>query len=171
MSKRRGGVRDENRLTVDMTREELARFFEELKKQSNKKKQMNMEATNTATDIADVMNKLQGEVTLHITAKELRDYSDALARSVAEQMTDNVIDGIKGMLGDKMEYMTAKEVMHYFGLSSTYTLFYWNKKGYLRHHKLGGRNVYFREDVLELAKRRRERKSPTARRKSGKENR
>lgn len=117
----------------------------------------------TSYDLKNIINDDAANVMLVISAKDLRDYSEALSRSVAKRITDMVICEIKETFGDRMEYMTSKEVMHYFGLSTTTTLFNWHKTGYLRHHKIGGRNVYLREDVMELAKHRKSSKSPTTR--------
>ena len=87
---------------------------------------------------------------LTLSAADLREFAAAVADNVGRRYAEHTVSEIRAVMGDKMRYCTRKEAMDLLGIKSSATLPMWAKKGYLVPCKVGGKNLYLREDVLRI---------------------
>lgn len=93
-------------------------------------------------------------ITLTISAQDLREFADSIARKTGQELADNTIKEIKRAMGDTALYCTGDEVMKILGISRR-TLDYRIAKKIIIPCKVGAKNLYLREEIVALKERRR----------------
>lgn len=82
-----------------------------------------------------------------ISVSDLREFAASVAENVGRRYAEQTVSEIKAVMGDKMRYCTRREAMDLLGIRSCATLPMWARKGYLVPCRVGGKNLYLREDV------------------------
>lgn len=100
-------------------------------------------------EFIDALASAGANITITMTADELRSFARDIANSVAEQMSSQTVDAIKLAMGDTMKYCTTEEAIEEYGIPQS-TLNSWIAKGYLHPLKKGRKNVYLREELNEV---------------------
>jgi hypothetical protein len=86
-----------------------------------------------------------------MTPSELRDFAEDIARTVAERVSSKTVDAIKDAMGDTMKYCTTDEAVREFNIKLP-TLKSWVAKKVIIPLKRGGKNIYLREDLVRLTR-------------------
>ena len=97
--------------------------------------------------IKEIMQSDDSRMMVTISASDLREFAASVAENVGKRYAEQTVSEIKAVMGDKMRYCTRKEAMELLGIKSCATLPMWAKKGYLVPCKVGGKNLYLREDI------------------------
>lgn len=97
--------------------------------------------------INEIMQSEDTRMMVTISASDLREFATHIAENVGRRYVEQTVSEIKAVMGDKMRYCTRKEAMELLGIRSCATLPMWAKKGYLVPCKVGGKNLYLREDI------------------------
>ena len=84
---------------------------------------------------------------LTLSVADLREFAVVIADNVGRRYAEHTVSEIRAMMGDKMRYCTRKEAMELLGIKSCATLPMWAKKGYLVPCRIGGKNLYLREEI------------------------
>lgn len=88
-------------------------------------------------------------ITLTISANDLRAFADSVAKKTGREMADSTIKEIKRAMGDPALYCTSEDVMNILGISKP-TLSRRIKEKIIIPCKVGARNLYLREDIIAL---------------------
>lgn len=99
--------------------------------------------------IDQVLEQGNGNVMITISATDLKSFAEDIARQTGAELARNTVSAIRSVMGDSMEYCSTEEAMNILGISRT-TLYWYNKKNMLTPCRIGGRNVYLRDDVFSL---------------------
>ena len=100
--------------------------------------------------IKEIMQSDDSRIMVTISASDLREFAASVAENVSRRYAEHTVSEIRAAMGDKMCYCTRKEAMDLLGIKSCATLPMWSKKGYLIPCRVGGKNLYLREDVLRI---------------------
>ena len=84
---------------------------------------------------------------LTLSVADLREFAVTVADNVGRRYAEHTVSEIRAAMGDKMRYCTRKEAMDLLEIKSCATLPMWAKKGYLIPCRVGGKNLYLREDI------------------------
>lgn len=103
-------------------------------------------------DMIEALAQAGANITITLTTKELRDFAEDIARTVAERMSAQTVDAIRDAMGNSMKYCTTEEATKEFNLPLS-TLNSWIAKGIIVPLKKGRKNVYRREDLVRLTQR------------------
>ena len=103
-------------------------------------------------EFIDALASAGANITITMTADELRSFARDIANSVAEQMSSQTVDAIKLAMGDTMKYCTTEEVKRDYDVSQS-TLSNWIARGIITPIKKGGKNLFLRDDVLLICRR------------------
>ena len=101
----------------------------------------------------DALVNSGANVSIAMTPSELRDFAEDIARSVAERMSAQTVDAIKEAMGDTMKYCTTEEAIAEYNIPHS-TLNNWIAKGYIHPLKKGRKNVYLREELNAICRKR-----------------
>lgn len=102
-------------------------------------------------DMIDVLTQAGANITITMTAEELREFAADIAHITAERVASQTVDAIKDAMGDTMKYCTTEEAVRDFNIKEP-TLRSWVAKGCITPLKRGGKNIYLREDLLRLTR-------------------
>lgn len=102
-------------------------------------------------DMIDALTSSGANVMITMSADDLRNFANDIAQSVAEQMATQTVDAIKDAMGDTMKYCTTEEAVRDFGIKLP-TLNSWIAKGMIKPHKKGRKNIFLREDLVRLTR-------------------
>lgn len=97
----------------------------------------------------DALTQAGANITITMTADELRAFAADIAHVTAERVASQTVDAIKDAMGDTMKYCTTEEAVRDFKLKLP-TLKSWVAKKYIIPLKRGGKNIYRREDLARL---------------------
>ena len=100
--------------------------------------------------VEQILQDKDSRMMLTLSAADLREFAAAVADNVGRRYAEHTVSEIRAVMGDKMRYCTRKEAMDLLGIKSCATLPMWDKKGYLVPCRVGGKNLYLREDVLRI---------------------
>lgn len=100
-------------------------------------------------DMIDALTQAGANITITMTADELRAFAADIAHVTAERVASQTVDAIKDAMGDTMKYCTTEEAVRDFKLKLP-TLKSWVAKKYIIPLKRGGKNIYRREDLARL---------------------
>lgn len=98
-------------------------------------------------DMIDALTASGANVMITMSAEELRDFAEDVARSVAERMSAQTVDAIKDAMGSSAKYCTTEEAVRDYNIPLS-TLNSWIAKGLIIPLKKGRKNVYLREDLV-----------------------
>ena len=99
----------------------------------------------------DALTASGANVMITMSANELRDFAADIAHSVAEQMSTLTIDSIKVVMGDTINLCTMDEAVRDFKIKKP-TLNSWIAKGLIIPLKKGRKNMFQREDLVRLTR-------------------
>lgn len=99
----------------------------------------------------DALTQAGANITITMTAEELRAFAADIAHVTAERVASQTVDAIKDAMGDTMKYCTAEEAMRDFKIKKP-TLKSWVAKKYIVPLKRGGKNIFKREDLVRLTR-------------------
>lgn len=99
--------------------------------------------------LEQVLEQGNGNVMVTMTAADLRTFAQNVAREASSELARNTVSAIRSVMGDSMEYCTTEETMKILRISRS-TLYWYNKKDMLTPCRIGGRNLYLRDEVLAL---------------------
>ena len=102
-------------------------------------------------DYLDALVATGANVSITMTPSELRDFAEDIARTVAERMSAQTVDAIKDAMGDTMKYCTTEEAVRDFDIKLP-TLNSWIAKGLIFPHKKGRKNIFLREDLVRMTR-------------------
>lgn len=102
-------------------------------------------------DYLDALVATGANVSITMTPSELRDFAEDIARTVAERISAQTVDAIKDAMGDTMKYCTTEEAVREFNIKLP-TLKSWVAKKVIIPLKRGGKNIYLREDLVRLTR-------------------
>ena len=102
-------------------------------------------------DMIDALTASGANVMITMSAEELRDFAADIALSVAEQMSAITIDSIKDAMGDSIKYCTTDEAIADYNISKS-TLNRWIASGYVHPLKKGRNNLYEREELNRICR-------------------
>ena len=105
---------------------------------------------------AEILNQLiaSGQnITLTISAHDLREFADSIAQKTGRELADNTIKEIKRAMGDPALYCSGDEVIKILGISRR-TLDNWIAKKHIIPCKVGAKNLYLREEIIAIKERR-----------------
>ena len=102
-------------------------------------------------DYLDALVATGANVSITMTPSELRDFAEDIARAVAERMSAQTVDAIKDAMGDTMKYCTTEEAIRDFDIKLP-TLNSWIAKGLIMPHKKGRKNIFLREDLVRMTR-------------------
>ena len=97
-------------------------------------------------------NKILGNQLIVMTRSDLDTMVNEMAQNIVAAQTKNMLnDSEAGMdAPEGMRFITRKETANLLHVNYT-TLWRWNKQGYLRSRKVGGRHVMYKySDVMAL---------------------
>lgn len=100
--------------------------------------------------VEQIMQDEDSRMMLTLSAADLREFAATVADNVGRRYAEHTVSEIRAVMGDKMRYCTRKEAMDLLGIKSCATLPMWAKKGYLVPCRVGGKNLYLREEVLHI---------------------
>jgi hypothetical protein len=100
-------------------------------------------------DMIDALTASGANVMITMSAEELRDFAEDVARSVAERMSMQTVDAIKDAMGSSAKYCTTEEAVRDFCIPLS-TLNNWIAKGYIHPMKKGRKNIYSREELAKV---------------------
>lgn len=100
-------------------------------------------------DMIDALTQAGANITITMTAEELREFAADIAHITAEHVALHTVDAIKDAMGDTMKYCTTEEAVRDFGIKPP-TLKSWVAKKVIVPLKRGGRNIYLRDDLVKL---------------------
>ena len=101
----------------------------------------------------DALTASGANVMITMSAEELRDFAHDIAQRVAEQMSTLTIDSIKDAMGKSMKYCSTDEAVAEYNIPLS-TLNNWIAKGYIHPMKKGRKNVYSREELNAICRKR-----------------
>ena len=99
----------------------------------------------------DALTQAGANITITMTADELRAFAADIAHVTAERVASQTVDAIKDAMGDTMKYCTTEEAMRDFDIKLP-TLKSWVAKKYITPLKKGGKNIFLREDLVRLTR-------------------
>lgn len=99
----------------------------------------------------DALTQAGANITITMTADELRAFAADIAHVTAERVASQTVDAIKDAMGDTMKYCTTEEAMRDFDIKMP-TLKSWVAKKYITPLKKGGKNIFLREDLVRLTR-------------------
>lgn len=99
----------------------------------------------------DILATSGANINITMTAEELRSFAQDLANKVAEHLSHLTVDAIKSAMGDTMKYCTTEEVKRDYGVPQS-TLSNWIAKGIITPIKKGGKNLFLRDDLLKICR-------------------
>lgn len=102
-------------------------------------------------DMIDALTQAGANITITMTADELREFAADIAHITAERVASQTVDAIKDAMGDTMKYCTTEEAVRDFGIKLP-TLNSWIAKGVLVPLKKGRKNIFLREDLVRLTR-------------------
>lgn len=102
-------------------------------------------------DMIDALTQAGANITITMTAEELREFAADIAHITAERVALQTVDAIKDAMGDTMKYCTTEEAVRDFNIKEP-TLRSWVTKGCITPLKRGGKNIYLREDLMRLTR-------------------
>lgn len=102
-------------------------------------------------DMIDALTQAGANITITMTAEELRAFAADIAHTTAERVASQTVDAIKDAMGDTMKYCTTKEAVRDFNIKLP-TLKSWVAKKYIVPLKKGGKNIFKREDLVRLTR-------------------
>ncbi len=100
-------------------------------------------------DMIDALTASGANVMITMSAEELRDFAEDIARTVAERMSAQTVDAIKDAMGSSAKYCTTEEAVRDFCIPLS-TLNNWIAKGYIHPMKKGRKNIYSREELAKV---------------------
>ena len=98
-------------------------------------------------DMIDALTASGANVMITMSAEELRDFAEDVARSVAERLSAQTVDAIKDAMGSSAKYCTTEEAVRDYNIPLS-TLNNWIAKGLIIPLKKGRKNVYLRADLV-----------------------
>lgn len=107
-------------------------------------------------DMIDALTASGANVMITMSAEDLRDFAADIAHTVAEQMSILTIDSIKDAMGDSIKYCTTDEAIADYNISKS-TLNRWIASGYVHPLKKGRNNVYEREELNRICRKKMDR--------------
>jgi len=114
------------------------------------KEQRALEANCKEKGIVErLLEEGEGCVAVVLRVADLNRFAEEVARRTGEELTRRTVSAIRDALGDSMRYCSTEEAMKLLNISRS-TLYLWEKKKRIVSFKKGGRNVYLRDDVLQL---------------------
>lgn len=102
-------------------------------------------------DMIDALTQAGANITITMTADELREFAADIAHITAERVASQTVDAIKDAMGDTMKYCTTEEAVRDFDIKLP-TLNSWIAKGVLVPLKKGRKNIFLREDLVRLTR-------------------
>lgn len=99
----------------------------------------------------DALTQAGANITITMTADELREFAADIAHITAERVASQTVDAIKDAMGDTMKYCTTEEAVRDFDIKLP-TLNSWIAKGVLVPLKKGRKNIFLREDLVRLTR-------------------
>lgn len=102
-------------------------------------------------DMIDALTAAGANITITMTAEELRAFAADIAHTTAERIASQTVDAIKDAMGDTMKYCTTEEAVSDFKIKLP-TLKSWIAKKYITPLKKGGKNIFLREDLVRLTR-------------------
>lgn len=99
----------------------------------------------------DALTQAGANITITMTAEELRAFAADIAHITAERVASQTVDAIKDAMGDTMKFCTTEEAMRDFNIKKP-TLKSWVAKKYIVPLKRGGKNIFKREDLVRLTR-------------------
>lgn len=102
-------------------------------------------------DMIDALTQAGANITITMTAEELRAFAADIAHVTAERVALQTVDAIKDAMGDTMKYCTTEEAMRDFDIKLP-TLNSWVAKGIIVPMKKGRKNIFLREDLVRLTR-------------------
>ena len=102
-------------------------------------------------DYLDALVATGANVSITMTPSELRDFAEDIARTVAERVSAQTVDAIKDAMGDTIKYCTTDDAITDYGISKS-TLNRWIANGYVHPLKKGRNNVYEREELNRICR-------------------
>ena len=102
-------------------------------------------------DMIDALTQAGANITITITAEELRAFATDIAHVTAERVASQTVDAIKDAMGDTMKYCTTEEAMRDFDIKLP-TLNSWVAKGVIVPMKKGRKNIFLREDLVRITR-------------------
>lgn len=103
-------------------------------------------------DMIEALTQAGANITITMSADELRDFAVDIAQMTAERIASQTVDAIKDAMGDTMKYCTTEEAVRDFDIKEP-TLRKWVAKKYITPLKRGGKNIYLREDLIRMTQR------------------
>lgn len=100
-------------------------------------------------DMIEALTQAGANITITMSADELRDFAADIAQMTAERIASQTVDAIKDAMGDRMKYCTTAEAVRDFNIKEP-TLKSWISKKYITPLKRGGKNIYLREDLVRM---------------------
>lgn len=104
-------------------------------------------------DMIETLTQAGANITITLSADELRAFAADIAQITAERMASQTVDAIKDAMGDNMKFCTTAEAVRDFNIKEP-TLKSWVAKKYITPLKRGGKNIYLREDLVRLTAKR-----------------
>lgn len=102
-------------------------------------------------DMIDALTAAGANITITMTAEELRAFAADIAHTTAERIASQTVDAIKDAMGNSAKYCTTEEAVHEYNIPLS-TLNYWIAKGYVHPMKKGRKNVYSREELNKVCR-------------------
>lgn len=99
----------------------------------------------------EIISRGGESISITIKASDLVLFANTIANSVVQSMIGGAVEAIGEAMGDNLKYCSRKETIKLLRCSSS-TLSRWEKKKYITAQKIGGKNLYLRQEVLALAK-------------------
>jgi hypothetical protein len=103
-------------------------------------------------DMIDALTQAGANITITMTAEELREFAADIAHITAERVALQTVDAIKDAMGDTMKYCTTEEAVRDYKIKLP-TLNSWIAKGLIIPLKKGRKNLYLRTELLRLTQR------------------
>lgn len=104
-------------------------------------------------DMIDALTAAGANITISMTAEELRAFAADIAHTTAERIASQTVDAIKDAMGDTMKYCTTEEAVREFNVPRS-TLNGWIAKGAITPFKKGGKNLFLRDDLIKATRNR-----------------
>lgn len=99
--------------------------------------------------ISDIIKEGGGQIAVTIKVADLASFANTIANNVAQCVVNGAVEAISEAMGESLKYCDRKEAIKILRTSSS-TLARWESKGCIKSMKVGGKNVYLRQELLAL---------------------
>lgn len=99
--------------------------------------------------INEIISRGGESISITIKASDLALFANTVANNVAQCVIGGAVEALSEAMGTQMKYCSRKEIIKLLGCSSS-TLSRWEQKKYITPLKIGGKNLYLRQEVLAL---------------------